>query len=230
MDHERQSALVIDDEKEIRRLVSETLRIHEYEFEVTDGVVPALKLIKDKSFDIIITDKNMPSFNGNQEGGLDILRFAKTINPNIAVVMMTGYASIESVIEAMRYGAFDFLIKPFTISSLIKKIHTIRACQAFLTPEKMMNLYKSVLLEIVEDSGKSGKQEKAGRESQLETLRAELDYLFNRIKSFEQTILEQRKILNSITTGLDDISNELGPENALQPSLRQLMDISRRYS
>jgi len=222
--------LVIDDEKEIRRIVSETLRIHEYEFEVTDGVVPALKLIKDKSFDIIITDKNMPSFKGNQEGGLDILRFAKTINPNIAVVMMTGYASIESVIEAMRYGAFDFLIKPFTISSLIKKIDTIRACQAFLTPEKMMNLYKSVLLEIVEDSGKSGKQEKAGRESQLETLRAELDYLFNRIKSFEQTILEQRKILNSITTGLDDISNKLGPGNTLQPSLRQLMDISRRYS
>ena len=222
--------LVIDDEKEIRRLVSETLRIHEYEFEVTDGVVPALKLIKEKSFDVIITDKNMPSFNGNQEGGLDILRFAKTINPNIAVVMMTGYASIESVIEAMRYGAYDFLIKPFTISSLIKKIDSIRECQAFLTPEKMMNLYKSVLLEVVEDTGKSGKQQKADRESQLEILRSEIDYLFNRVKSFEQTIIEQRKIIGDITTGLDDICSKLGPENNLHPSLRQLIDISRRYS
>lgn len=222
--------LVIDDEKEIRRLVSETLRIHDYEYEVTDGVVPALKLIKEKDFDIIVTDKNMPSFNGNQEGGLDILRFAKTINPNIAVVMMTGYASIESVIQAMRFGAFDFIIKPFTISELIKKVDNIRACQAFLKPDKMMNLYKSVLLEIVEDSGHSDSHSKVSREDQMETLRVELDYLFNSIKSFEQSILKQREAMSLIAAGLADISNKLDPESTVQPSLHQLMEMSRRYT
>ena len=178
--------LIIDDVKQVRDLVVEAMLENEYEYEVCDGIVPAMNMVKDRDFDIVIVDKNMPSFDGEGRGGLELLRYVKEIKPNIAVVMMTGFVSAESMTDAMKLGVNDFIFKPFSIGELIEKIDRIRSLQILFDPDKISNFYKAVYSSLIYFPGESDTQKYDYNQQHLKIMRDELDSLFQYINSLKK--------------------------------------------
>ena len=98
--------LVVDDERSMRELLSIVLKRDGYEVLVADDGVRAIELLKKQRVDILITDIRMP-----QMSGVDVLREAKNIDPEIISIVMTAFASTDTAVEALRLGAADYVHK-----------------------------------------------------------------------------------------------------------------------
>jgi len=101
--------LIVDDEKNIRRTLTMALESMEHEVACSSNSATALAELRKASFDVVLLDLKLSS-----ESGLDVMEEILRIAPQAAVVMVTAYASIETAVEAMRRGAFDYLPKPCT--------------------------------------------------------------------------------------------------------------------
>ncbi len=111
--------LVVDDESPIRDVLSTVLTAEGYTVTTASDLPEALRLITEDSFDIVITDLKLPKGNG-----IEVLRQIKRLNLDTMGIVLTGYGSIESAIEALRTGAYDYITKPFhadEIKILVRK-------------------------------------------------------------------------------------------------------------
>jgi two-component system phosphate regulon sensor histidine kinase PhoR len=111
--------LVIDDEARIRDACKIVLTDKGYDVEVAADGEQGLLMIKERHFDIILVDLMLPSISG-----FDVLSEVRTLHPDTVVIVITGYATLEHSIEAMKKGAFDFIPKPFTpdqLRTVVKK-------------------------------------------------------------------------------------------------------------
>ncbi len=111
--------LVVDDEPFIAKSVSETLRTKRYSVSTADSLAKAERLLKRDTFDMILLDVNLPDGQGT-----DLLERLSGIPQKPLIIMMSGAATIESAIACIRFGAFDYLLKPFALSQvevLVKK-------------------------------------------------------------------------------------------------------------
>ena len=98
--------LVVDDERSMRELLSIVLRRDGYEVLIAEDGATGLELLKRERVDILITDLRMPQMNG-----VDLLREAKRIAPDIVSIVMTAFATTETAVEALRLGAADYVTK-----------------------------------------------------------------------------------------------------------------------
>jgi len=105
--------LFVDDEKAILSIVEEYLSLNGYRVTVVDDGSRAFDLIKERAFDIVFTDLNMPGFSG-----LELLTATKEHRPETEVIIVTGYGTIESAIEALKLGSYDYLQKPIKLERL----------------------------------------------------------------------------------------------------------------
>jgi two-component system response regulator PilR (NtrC family) len=105
--------LVVDDEKSMRDLLAITLQKAGYEVTLAEGGAAAMEAIRRDPFDAIITDLRMPKVDG-----LQVLRCAKDLSPDTAVIMVTAMASTETAVEAMKLGAYDYITKPFKLDEV----------------------------------------------------------------------------------------------------------------
>jgi two-component system response regulator PilR (NtrC family) len=105
--------LVVDDEKSMRDLLSITLEKEGYDVLTAAGGEPAIEALHRESVDAVITDLRMPKVDG-----LQVLRVAKEISPDTAVIMITAVASTETAVEAMKLGAYDYITKPFKLDEV----------------------------------------------------------------------------------------------------------------
>jgi len=113
--------LFVDDDTTILSLVEEYLTAFDYRISVVDNGLKALELIKDKDFDVVFTDFKMPEING-----LELLAVIKEYRPLTEVIIVTGHGTMESAIQAMKYGSYDYIQKPFkldVLKILIEKIY-----------------------------------------------------------------------------------------------------------
>jgi DNA-binding NtrC family response regulator len=113
--------LFVDDDTTILSLVEEYLTAFNYRISVVDNGLKALELIKDKDFDVVFTDFKMPDING-----LELLAVIKEYRPLTEVIIVTGHGTMESAIQAMKYGSYDYIQKPFkldVLKILIEKIY-----------------------------------------------------------------------------------------------------------
>ncbi len=109
--------LIVDDEKPIRDSLKMILDEEGFSTEVAADGEEALRKIQESNFDIVITDIKMPKVDGMQ-----LLESASSISPETFFIIMTAYASVKTAIEALRQGAFDYLIKPVEFDDLIIRI------------------------------------------------------------------------------------------------------------
>ncbi len=109
--------LLVDDEDDFRTTLAKRLRKRQLEVAEADSGRSAVNLLRQGTFDVVVLDVRMPGMDG-----IETLQHLKTINPLVEVIMLTGHASVESGIEGMRLGAFDYLMKPCDINDLINKI------------------------------------------------------------------------------------------------------------
>src|SRR3569833_370146 len=108
--------LVVDDEAVVLTVLREALRRGGYRVTTAASAEEAIDLMRKRRFDLVLTDKNLPGASG-----LDVLRAARTLNPAPAIVLITGYSSYDSAIEAMDVGALDYIEKP------IRDVEDLRA-------------------------------------------------------------------------------------------------------
>ena len=105
--------LFVDDDNDILMMVEQYLQMQGYDITTVNSGLKALDLIRDQDIHIIFTDYKMPEFNG-----LELLAAVKQYKPGIEVIIVTGYGSMESAVQAMKFGCYDYLQKPFKLDHL----------------------------------------------------------------------------------------------------------------
>ncbi len=106
--------LIVDDEARILLLLQSLLKANGYETATAKDGREALEIAKKDTFDLVITDLRMAPMDG-----MTLFREIKTLYPSLPVILLTAYASVETAIEAMKSGAFDYLTKPFKVDEML---------------------------------------------------------------------------------------------------------------
>lgn len=109
--------LIVEDEKILRDNLQAMFSEHGYQAETAPNGGDAIRLLEQERFDLIITDMRMPEVDG-----LGVLRKARQVDESTLVLVMTAYGSVESAVEAMRFGAYDYVQKPFDLDELEMKV------------------------------------------------------------------------------------------------------------
>ncbi|MBM4017576.1 MAG: sigma-54-dependent Fis family transcriptional regulator [Planctomycetes bacterium] len=109
--------LIVDDERIKRSILEDELRAGGYDVVTAENPLQAEPKMKRTAFDVIVTDLRMPG-----QDGLSFLRQIKQRQPDQQVIVMTAYGTVETAVEAMKLGAFDYLLKPFATEELLLKI------------------------------------------------------------------------------------------------------------
>jgi two-component system, OmpR family, response regulator len=109
--------LVVDDEDDFRETIVKRLLKRKMTARGAESGEKALELIEAQPFDVVVLDVKMPGLDG-----IDTLREIKQRKPLIEVILLTGHASMESGIEGMKLGAYDYVMKPANLEELIEKM------------------------------------------------------------------------------------------------------------
>ena len=110
--------LVVDDEVDFLETLVNRLKKRKFEAEGATSGEAALELLKEKLFDVVVLDMKMP---GGMDG-IETFREMRKIQPHAEVILLTGHASVETSIEGMKLGAFDYLLKPVRFEELLAKL------------------------------------------------------------------------------------------------------------
>jgi len=106
---ERSRVLIVDDEREITEILSD-LFSDRHECRMAGSAEEALERLRESEFELVVSDITMPGMSG-----LEMLPQVKSLSPQTVVVMISGMQTVESAIDALRLGAFDYLMKPFDL-------------------------------------------------------------------------------------------------------------------
>jgi DNA-binding NtrC family response regulator len=117
--------LLVDDQRSLRRSLALMLQGAGFETAEAESGEEALRHLAEQAYDLVITDLRMDGMSG-----IDLLREIKERAPTLPVILITAYGSIDSAVDAMRLGAFDYLTKPFREQDMLEKIHASQAVAA----------------------------------------------------------------------------------------------------
>ncbi|HAM35177.1 MAG TPA: hypothetical protein DCP85_04535 [Elusimicrobia bacterium] len=138
------SVLVIDDDSALRRMLSRALPAQGYEVAVAENGEQALELARQRDFDLAVCDLMMPGMDG-----VATLRALKDMRPDIEVVMSTGNATIETAVDSLKAGAYDYMAKPYALEhlfSVLRKALDRRRLKAKVSELETANRLKSEFL------------------------------------------------------------------------------------
>jgi DNA-binding NtrC family response regulator len=125
--------LIVDDEKPIRDSLKIVLEEEGFSIDVAGDGEEGLLKIQETAFDVVITDIKMPKFDGIQ-----LLESASKISPETFFIIMTAYASVKTAIDALRHGAYDYLIKPVELDDVIIRVKRLLDYKKLATENKML--------------------------------------------------------------------------------------------
>jgi two-component system response regulator FlrC len=135
MSEQTHKILIVDDEQNMRVALFEALSRNGHEVAVAENGQMALEMIARHPPDLVVTDIKMPEMDG-----LELLRRVKALRPELPVVIMTGFATVDTAVEAMKQGAFDYLLKPFPVEVIEETVARVfalgrRLVQSLSPPE-----------------------------------------------------------------------------------------------
>ncbi|KJR96770.1 MAG: response regulator receiver protein [Desulfobulbaceae bacterium BRH_c16a] len=122
------SILVVDDDPVIRRLLEQRLKNEGFIVEVAEDGYAAERTLRQKYFDVVLTDLMMPG----DIGGIEVLEIAKDLNSKTEVLLITAHSSVNTAVEAMKKGAIDYLEKPINFDELFLRLDKIANVQSIL--------------------------------------------------------------------------------------------------
>jgi response regulator RpfG family c-di-GMP phosphodiesterase len=217
---EKHRVLIVDDEADFRNLLVEALDGMGYIVEGADSAESAVELVKEQHYAILFTDLNMPG----GLSGLELLKEIQTIDPRTFCILMTGYATTESAILALKRGAYDFIQKPFKLAELEASL--IRALGHYRSLREN-EAYQSRLEEMVME-----------RTQEILGLKEDIEKLFDGFVQASVLAIEARDPSTSghssrvaeLTVGLAEAVNRTpnGPYGPLQFTDQQIKEI--RYA
>jgi two-component system nitrogen regulation response regulator NtrX len=125
--------LIIDDEKSIRRALKEILEYEKYEVDEAEDALVALKKIEDEVFDLIFCDIKMPKMDG-----IEFLDKCQKSHPEIPIVMISGHGNIDTAVESIKNGAFDFIQKPLDLNRILVSVKNALDRKTLVTETKVL--------------------------------------------------------------------------------------------
>src|SRR6059058_2312340 len=148
----RKSILVVDDEKSQREILEEILSSEGYDVTTASSGEAAMKFVESRRFDLVLSDLKMTGMSG-----LDLLKELTNYDKSIIVILLTAHGSVDSAVDALRLGAFDYLQKPYdsetlleTVSRALNKLTVLDAEIISVSPE--MDKVKKLVLKIAKSN------------------------------------------------------------------------------
>ena len=132
--------LLVDDEKDFTKVLSERIETRGVSVEIADSGLIAMEKVKKQSFDAIILDLAMPGMDG-----IDVLKILLKENPDLQIIFLTGHATLEKGIEAVKLGAVDFMEKPVDIETLLEKVNEAKTKRDLLSEKESEKNIKDIL-------------------------------------------------------------------------------------
>jgi DNA-binding NtrC family response regulator len=139
--------LIIDDEKAIRKTLSEILSFEGYSIDEAADGEEGLKRFGEKNFDLVLCDIKMPKIDG-----IEFLEKAREINADIPIIMISGHGNIDTAVEAVKKGAFDYISKPPDLNRLLITLRNATEKQNLVTETKVLKRKVSRVAEMVGQS------------------------------------------------------------------------------
>jgi DNA-binding NtrC family response regulator len=139
--------LIIDDEKAIRKTLSEILSYEGYKIEEAGDGEEGLKRFKEKAYDVVLCDIKMPKLDG-----IEFLDKAREANPDVPVIMISGHGTIETAVEAVKKGAYDYISKPPDLNRLLITIRNAMDKNNLVTETKSLKRKVSKVEEMIGES------------------------------------------------------------------------------
>jgi two-component system, NtrC family, nitrogen regulation response regulator NtrX len=140
--------LIIDDEKAIRKTLTEILSYEGYKIDEASDGEEGLKRFSEKAYDIVLCDIKMPKLDG-----IEFLEKAKEINGDVPVIMISGHGNIDTAVEAVKKGAFDYISKPPDLNRLLITLRNALDKQSLVTETKVLKRKVSKVQEMIGESG-----------------------------------------------------------------------------
>ena len=134
------NVLLIDDEQQFLKVLEERLETRGLKVNTATSGEDALTLVNDRNFDAIVLDLAMPGIDG-----IETLRLLKEKNPDLEIIMLTGHATVQKGIEAMKLGAEDFLEKPVDLSILLERISEAKNKRILILEKKSQEAIKKII-------------------------------------------------------------------------------------
>jgi DNA-binding NtrC family response regulator len=142
------SILIIDDEKAIRKTLTEILSFEGYKIDEAADGEEGLKRFSEKNYDLVLCDIKMPKLDG-----IEFLERAKMVHPDVPIIMISGHGNIETAVEAVKKGAFDYISKPPDLNRLLITLRNAIDKQELVTQTKVLKRRVSKVQEMVGESG-----------------------------------------------------------------------------
>ncbi len=139
--------LVIDDERSIRNTLKEILEYENYKVETVESGKQALALIDNNDFDLIFCDIKMPEMDG-----IEVLKEIIKLKSEIPVIMISGHGNIETAVEAIKFGAYDFIQKPLDLNRILVTIKNATDKTALVAETKVLKKKVSKKYEMIGES------------------------------------------------------------------------------
>ncbi len=139
--------LVIDDEKPIRNTLKEILEYEDHKVEIASDGFEGLEKAKESKYDIILCDIKMPNMDG-----IEVLEKLELVSPDVPVVMISGHGSVETAVEALKKGAYDFIEKPLELNRLLVTIRNALERKDLVVETKKLKRKVSKTYDMVGDS------------------------------------------------------------------------------
>jgi two-component system nitrogen regulation response regulator NtrX len=139
--------LIVDDEKAIRKTLGEILSYEGYKMDEAGDGEEALKRFKEKSYDVVLCDIKMPKMDG-----IEFLEKAREINPDVPIIMISGHGTIETAVEAVKKGAYDYISKPPDLNRLLITIRNAMDKTNLVTETKVLKRKVARVQEMIGES------------------------------------------------------------------------------
>src|SRR5215217_2528358 len=141
------SILIIDDEKAIRKTLSEILSFENYKVDEASDGEEGLKKFKEGTYDVVLCDIKMPKLDG-----LEFLQKATEHNPDVPIIMISGHGTIETAVEAVKKGAYDFIQKPPDLNRLLITIRNAKERNNLVSETKSLKRRVTKVQEMIGES------------------------------------------------------------------------------
>ncbi len=139
--------LIIDDEKAIRKTLSEILSYEGYKMDEAGDGEEGLKLFSSRTYDVVLCDIKMPKMDG-----IEFLEKAKLINPDVPIIVISGHGNIDTAVDAVKKGAFDYVSKPPDLNRLLITLRNAMDKQVLVSEAKTLKRKVSKVQEMIGES------------------------------------------------------------------------------
>ncbi len=205
---DKKRVLIIDDEQIVLDSVDKILTSYDYDVSTTLTAGIGVRRATNEPFHIVLTDIRMPDMDG-----LTVLRDIKRVKPTLPVLIITGYATVDSAIQSMKLGAVNYIEKPFTPEELVRAVVAAMDSSSSVLQEEQTIIHVKEMLEILKKGAKDPKFARKVFEQGEDVL-----------KKYNLTSAEK---LGIITGDIDWIEDQVG---TIEPGRKQWLIKGKQFS